>query len=255
MKAYSGDLYRGLTAAPVVRADETKSDDAHTSSSFLEVNFAVFDAWTEIHSWYEGDFLERLSLGSFTKTMKENRSGVVIQFDHGYDMHVGDLPLAPVVDLREDDAGAWIGGPLLNTDYNRDRILPLLAGRDMDGNDHGSLLGASFRFRVIKDEWDDEPGRSDHNPDGLPERTIKEVRLYEAGPVVFPAYPQTSAGLRSVCLTDRYEARAQQRRSRSDAQPPPALDTPPEPPAEHSDPTSSRAREELITDRFRRKLR
>jgi hypothetical protein len=31
-------------------------------------------------------------------------------------------------------------------------------------------------------------------------RTIKEVKLMEAGPVVFPAYPQTSVGVRS--LTD-----------------------------------------------------
>lgn len=232
MKTPDGPLYRGLTRAPEVRAD----DDG--PSTFLDVNFAVFDVWTEIHSWYEGDFLERLSPGAFSKTIKENRDAMVIQFDHGYDMHVGDMPLAPIVDLREDDSGAWGGGPLLDTDYNRDRILPLLAGRTMDGETHGSLLGASFRFRVIKDEWNDEPGRSDHNPDGLAERTIKEVRLYEFGPVVFPAYAEASAGLRMRGLTDHYLDRRKEARSRNLAPDPAASGTGDEatgePPTGHS---------------------
>ena len=102
--------------------------------------------------------------------------------------------------------------PLRDTAYNRDRILPLLSSKLMTGETRGtSLLGASFRFRVIKDEWNEEPGVSEHNPTGLPERTIKEVRNHEFGPVVFPAYVEASAGLRS--LTDHYLERARERRS------------------------------------------
>jgi hypothetical protein len=36
----------------------------------------------------------------------------------------------------------------------------------------------------------------------MPERTIREVQLFEFGPVVFPAYPAATAGMRS--LTDHY---------------------------------------------------
>jgi hypothetical protein len=47
-----------------------------------------------------------------------------------------------------------------------------------------------------------EPAPGDHNPKGLPERSIKEVRLFEYGPVTFPAYANTTPGLRS--LTDNF---------------------------------------------------
>jgi phage head maturation protease len=37
------------------------------------------------------------------------------------------------------------------------------------------------------------PGKSDYNPDGLPEITILEARLIEFGPVTFPAYAGATA--------------------------------------------------------------
>lgn len=199
-------LYRGLVELP-----ETREDGITDDGTTMFGHFTKFDTWTEIHSWYEGDFLERIAAGSFSKTIAENRDNVKVQFDHGYDSHVGDSPLGPIDVLREDDEGAYYEVPLLDTDYNRDRILPLLQGRLMNGQQRGSQLGASFRFRVIKDEWDDEPGRSDQNPDGLPERTIREVRLFEFGPVVFPAYADATAAVRS--LTDHFLERARERRS------------------------------------------
>jgi hypothetical protein len=59
-------------------------------------------------------------------------------------------------------------------------------------------------FRVVQDSWNNEPGVSDHNPDGLPERTLKELRVFEAGPVTFPANPDATAGMRCVSGTDAY---------------------------------------------------
>lgn len=198
------NLFRGRARSVELRADDAESN-------VMAGHFAVFDTWTEIHSWFEGDFLERIAPGAFAKTIKENRDQVVVQYDHGFDFHVGDSPLGPIDVLREDAEGPYYEVPLLDTDYNRDRILPLLRGRTLDGDDHGSLLGASFRFRVIKDEWDRAPKKSAHNPDQLPERTIREVRLYEFGPVVFPAYPDATAGMRG--LTDHYLERQRERRS------------------------------------------
>lgn len=234
MKAYDGSLFRGLTSPPETRAE------GEGDSTYLQGHFAIFNAWTEIDSYYEGRFLEMLAPGAFKKTIKDSArdgggSKVICQFDHGYDTHIGDMPLGPFDELREDDIGVFYGVPLLDTDYNRDRILPLLLGRTMDGGTHGSLLGASFRFRVIGERWNDEPGASEHNPMGLPERIIEEVRLFEGGPVVFPAYDEATAGIRSVCLTDHYERRAQEARSKFSPAAPRTDDTPPdEPPAEHS---------------------
>lgn len=206
------NLFRGLASAPAVR-HETRADgdDDPVNGTLLHGHFALFDEWTEIHSWYEGDFLERLAPGTFAKTIAEGVAGMRVQLDHGYDAFVGDAPLGPIDVLREDDTGAYYEVPLLDTDYNRNRVLPLLEGRLMSGERRGSQLGASFRFRVIKDEWNEEPERSEHNPDGLPERTIREVRLFEFGPVVFPAYAGATAKVR--CLTDDYLDRERAKRS------------------------------------------
>lgn len=200
------NLFRGLLEAPATRKKAADDDgDTPGTGSLMHGHFAVFDTWTEIDSFWEGKFMERLAAGSFKKTIREGRSGVKVQFDHGYDVFVGSAPLGPIQDLREDTAGVYYEVPLLDTDYNRDRILPLLSGRLIDGDPTGdSLLGASFRFRVVHDEWVEEPDPTDDNPKGLPERTIREVRLYEFGPVVFPAYPEATAKVR--CLTDHFEA-------------------------------------------------
>ena len=207
------NLYRGLAEPPTIRADEQRADAGDTS--LMTGHFAVFNDWTEIHSWFEGDFLESLAPGCFTKTFAEASDIQRVQFDHGYDSFVGSSLLGPVSVLTEDAVGAYYEVPLLDTDYNRDRVLPMLSGKLISGETTGfSLLGASFRFRVIRDEWNEEPGISDHNPTGLPERTIKEVRCFEFGPVPFPAYESATAGIgRSRSLTDYFLDRARQVRS------------------------------------------
>lgn len=205
--APDGPLFRGFT-------EPVRNAAAEGDGTTLAGHFSAFDAWYEIDSWYEGRFLERTAVGAFRKTIKENRENVVVQYDHGYDMHVGDALLGPIDVLREEDFGPYYEVPLLDTDYNRDRILPMLSTILMSGENRGtSLLGSSFRFRVTRDEWVKEPKKSDHNPDGLPERTIREVRLFEFGPVVFPANPSATAGVRSVGLTDHYLDRTRELRS------------------------------------------
>lgn len=154
----------------------------------LSGHFAMFNEWARIDSLFEGTFMERIAPGAFKKTFSENRDEIKVLFQHGYDPQVGDKPLGRLTDLREDDVGAYYEAPLLDTSYNRD-LLP--------GLEEG-LYGASFKFRVIREEIDEEPGISDHNPDGLPERTIKEAQVYEGGPVTFPAYAGATAGVRSM---------------------------------------------------------
>lgn len=152
-------------------------------------HFAVFDQWTEINSGWEGNFLERFVKGAFRKTIKDNRDGMRVLFQHGFDPQIGDKPLGPIADLREEDEGAWYEVPLLDAPYVRHEILPGL---------EAGLYGASFRFRVLREEIVEEPGASDHNPNGLPERTVKEAKVMEFGPVTFPAYAGASAGVRSI---------------------------------------------------------
>ena len=150
------------------------SDDGLT----LEGYAAVFDEWTEIND-YEGRFRERIAPGAFKRTIGQRMP--VLQFDHGSHPLIGSIPLGRITSLTEDSHGLrvrarmsdnWLVEPV------RDAI------RD------GAITGMSFRFRVLDDEW----MRGDDN---MAERTIREIELYEVGPVVFPAYEQTSVGVRS----------------------------------------------------------
>jgi HK97 family phage prohead protease len=177
------DLVRAMSAAPEFR------DAEDGGRPTLVGHFAVFDEWTEISSLFEGNFLERIAPGAFAKTMKDNRAEMRVLFQHGGDPQVGDKPLGAISELREDDVGAYYETRLF------DGIPPLV----MDGLRAGAY-GASFRFRVMREELAEPKDTSDHNPGMLTERTIKEAKVMEFGPVTFPAYAGATAGVRS--LTD-----------------------------------------------------
>lgn len=237
-------IMRGRFDRPALNlSTEARNDGGDApGGATLFGHFSRFGVWYEIDSWLEGRFMERIGPGAFAKTIKENRDNVVCSFDHGYDPQIGDKPLGPIVELREEDAGPYYEVPLLDTDYNRNFILPALQGRTIDGRNLGSTLGASFRFRVVKDEWILEPKKSAENPDGIAERTITEVRLFEFGPVVYPASAAATAGVRS--LTDHFFDRSLQRHGRPGA----ASGTPDpttEPPAHSEDTDSNRGANDI----------
>jgi hypothetical protein len=164
-------------------------------------HFTPFNTWTKIDSAWEGTFMERTVPGSFAKTIVDNRSTIKALFQHGQDPYLGDKPLGRITELREEDAGPYYEVELLDSPYIREEVVPGI---------RAGVYGSSYRFRVIREAMDDKPKRSDENPDGIPERTIKEVALYEFGPVTFPAYPTATAAVRSLTdelFLDRLRAR------------------------------------------------
>lgn len=181
-----------------VRVDQPK--DGAPATRTMSGHFSMFGNWYEINSAFEGRFLERIHPGAYRKTFKDNASRknagdkIKCLLEHGHDPTVADKPLGVPTSLEEDGEGARYEVPLLDTSYVRDLVPALEAG----------AYGSSFRFRVLQDEWIEEPERSDYNPDGIPERTIKEVRVMEFGPTMFPANSSATAGLRST--TDEYYA-------------------------------------------------
>jgi HK97 family phage prohead protease len=189
------DVVRGISGQVVTvrakKADAQPEEKAEGDGRLdtVEIRFSPYNVWYRIDSMWEGTFMERTSPGAFAKTIKESRSTQVL-FDHGHDPQIGAKVLGPVESLSEEKDSPVGVVPLLDTSYNRDLLPGIRAG----------LYGSSFRMRVIKDEWNDEPGRSAWNEDGIPERTIKEVRMFEFGPTPFPANPEATTGVRS--LTD-----------------------------------------------------
>jgi HK97 family phage prohead protease len=156
----------------------------------MQGHFAVFNQWTEILSFWEGEFMERILPGAFADTFRDERDAMQVLFQHGRDPQIGSKVLGPIQTLREDDTGAFYEVPLYDTTYNRDLVPPLRDGR----------YGASFRFEATEDTWVKKPERSDYNPTGLPERSIVRASVLEFGPVTFPAYAGATAGLRMASL-------------------------------------------------------
>ena len=69
------------------------------------------------------------------------------------------------------------------------------------------MYASSFRFSVRAERFDARPARSEHNPERLPERTVRKLAIYEMGPVVFAAYPTSAAGLHNGSSAPRSAAR------------------------------------------------
>lgn len=188
----------GASLAQLVRAAETEESRGAEGPAQLVLRFSPFNEWYEIDSYFEGRFLERTVPGAFKRTLKaakraDGNYSIKSMFNHGSDFQIGEKLLGTVSEASERDESPELVVDLYEeASYVRDLMQGLRAG------DYGS----SFMFEVIGDKWDHEPKRSEHNPEGLPERTITETRVYEAGPVTWPANPAATAGLRGGCHTD-----------------------------------------------------
>ena len=106
------------------------------------------------------DYNSTFKRGAFKKTIQERGSRVKIFYDHEH-------LIGSSVELREDDHGVF-GKGQLNLDVEK-------AKEAYSFMKDGTLDGLSFGFRTIKEGFDA----------GI--RVIKEVALYEFGPVTFPA--------------------------------------------------------------------
>jgi HK97 family phage prohead protease len=178
---------------------EMREDAATSDGLTLDGYGAVFGSPTRIDSW-EGVFDEEIARGAFKKSLSERTP--VLQFDHGRHPMVGSIPLGSFDTLREDEQGLHVVASL----HDNWLVQPV-----RDAIKSKAIPGMSFRFSVVKDEWRDVAGKlvkpddvsrllwaSDRaNPDTILKRTLREVKLYEVGPVVFPAYAGTSVGVRS----------------------------------------------------------
>lgn len=183
MDAPRADLFR--SAAPM----EVRSSEDGRKTLFG--HFAVFNRWTEIDSIFEGRFMERMAPGAFRKTLQESGMNAKIMFNHGRSEVLPDVLIAKPREAREDSIGGYYEADLF-------RGLPEWL---YEGLSEG-VYGASFRFRALREEWVDDPRPSEHNPLGLPERTVTEAQVAEWGPVSWPAYSDATAGVRS--LSDRF---------------------------------------------------
>lgn len=143
----------------------------------MEGYASVFDAPTEIDS-YEGRFIETIQRGAFARTIKARTP--VLMFNHGKHPMIGDMPIGSIKALREDARGLFVRARMASN-WLVEPVREAIAEK--------AINGMSFRMQVVNDKW--------NRRSAVPERTITEVRCPELGPVVFPAYTETSVSVRS----------------------------------------------------------
>lgn len=146
----------------------------------LEGYAAVFNQPTTIRDMI-GEFNEVILPGAFTRSLEKRTP--VLQFDHGKDPRVGTVPIGSIEALSEDSQGLYVRAQLFDNPVV-EPVRQAIAGR--------AIRGMSFRFSVP------EGGDTWSTRDGMDYREISQTDTRELGPVVFPAYDQTSVSVRSL---------------------------------------------------------
>lgn len=168
-KLPDGRELRALSANLELRS-VADDDGKRTASGYA----CLFDNVTDIGGYWQ----EKFARGAFTKSLQER--DVVALHSHNDGRPVGRKSRG-TLDVTEDDRGLAFRNELPDTTDGRDLAIQI---------DRGDIEGMSFRFRALKEEWDETV-----DP---PMRTIIEANLYEITYTAFPAYPDTEVGLRSL---------------------------------------------------------
>jgi HK97 family phage prohead protease len=125
-----------------------------------------------------GGFRERIMPGAFDKVLgkQRGRQDLVSYFNHDPNMLLG-RESSGTLEIFSNDQGI---GYIVTPPQSRADVMELVARRD--------VKGSSFAFQVA------DGGRSFSSDAAGPIHEIREAKgLYEMGPVVSPAYVQTSA--------------------------------------------------------------
>jgi len=117
--------------------------------------------------------------GAFTRTLKNNLEQIQVMFNHGHDPRYGELPIGTIKELAEDSRGLRAKVELHDGPDN-ENIRSALAS--------GALRAMSIQFETIQEDFND-----DHT-----ERNLRELKLWEFGPVAFPANTAAVASLHSL---------------------------------------------------------
>lgn len=202
--------WESVREAPFAHRDASDGEpnDGYTLDGFA----AVFNSLTTIDSW-EGCFREQIAPASMKRSFRETPPK--IQFDHGRHPLIGSIPIAELRSITEDtdpvlapNGGAHVIGRVFDN-WLMEPVRDAIAAQ--------AVSGMSFRFSVVRESWTYADGRpikddqalmdelrrtwsGDVDESDLPIRTLKELKVPELGPVVFPAYSDTSVGVRSKVI-------------------------------------------------------
>lgn len=122
-------------------------------------------------NWYRvGDFEERIAAGAFDEVLRDKDTDVVASMNHDVNFAFARQS-AGTLRLKSNSVGLQYEADITDDD-----------GRKVHAKvTNGTIQGSSFMFADVGDVWEFKDGEP-------PRRTITRVgRLYELGPVVWPA--------------------------------------------------------------------
>lgn len=198
--------------APFNLVRDADGDGEPNDGLTLDGYGAVFNRETIIDSW-EGRFREQIAGGAMKKSFRETPPK--IQFDHGRHPMIGSIPIARLEHIAEEvdpelapDGGAHIIGRVFDN-WLMSPVRDAIAG--------GAVDGMSFRFEVMREQWQMSDGTvirdtsklmqelertwyEDVPDEELLLRTLQQLKVPEMGPVTWPAYTDTAVSMRNTII-------------------------------------------------------
>lgn len=148
----------------------------------IEGHSAIFDSWTDLSG-----FREVVRPGAFADAIREKQD-VRCLFNHDPNWILGRTA-SGTCSIAEDSSGLRFECEVRRTAFAEHVAAAI---------ERGDVSGCSFAFRVRKDgaKWTYK-----EFPDGGEwERELLSLDLFDVGPVVYPAYPETDVSVASRSL-------------------------------------------------------
>lgn len=129
-----------------------------------------------------GGFFEKIRAGAFDEALADADSDVRALKNHDPNLLLGRTA-SKTLRLESNSVGLKFNLDVPKTTTGRDTVEEI---RRKD------ITGCSFSFTTAEDDWK-------YLEDGSVQRTIiKVAKLFDVGPVTYPAYPDTSVAVRSL---------------------------------------------------------
>ena len=185
---------------------EKREDGSQSIVGYGAVFYNADDPGTEYWLW--SDVVERIAATAFDRAINEKHDARGL-FNHDPDNLLGRVANATMA-ISKDAKGMRYEIQVDPQDPDHQRVLRKI--------ERGDLTGSSFAFYATTVTWREE------TKDGKTTdvRVIEDLELVDTGPVTFPAYESTTAGVRSAegreDVRDEWQAfRAERRKAEAES--------------------------------------
>jgi hypothetical protein len=144
-------------------------------------------------------FVEKIAKGAFQRAIQNAKQDIDFLVEHNNKLILASTRNGSL-ELREDEQGLFMSATIAPTSWGKDTYTLIKSG---------IYQNMSFGFRSIKDSW-----KSLEN--GLYERTIEELELFEVSVIKDPAYSQSTISARGIELIEDIEIPAELEKEKRD---------------------------------------